>query len=41
MAYNGILGWATLHKVNAVIASYLLQLQFEADDGSVGKLQGD
>ncbi|KAJ8420958.1 hypothetical protein Cgig2_001994 [Carnegiea gigantea] len=38
-AYNVILGWLTLHKVKAVIASYLLKLQFEADDGSVGKFQ--
>ena len=37
-AYGVILGWLTLHKVKAVIASYLLQLQFEADDGSVGQL---
>jgi len=41
MAYNVILERPTLHKVKAIIASYLLQLQFEADDGSVGKLQGD
>ncbi|KAJ8427405.1 LOW QUALITY PROTEIN: hypothetical protein Cgig2_030699 [Carnegiea gigantea] len=40
-AYNVILGRPTLHKVKAVSASYLLQLQYEADDGSVGKLQGD
>ncbi|KAJ8424154.1 hypothetical protein Cgig2_001616 [Carnegiea gigantea] len=40
-AHNVILGRLTLHKVKAVIASYLLQLQFKADDGSVGKLQGD
>jgi len=35
-AYNVILGRPTLHKVKAVITSYLLQLQFEVDDGSVG-----
>ncbi|KAJ8434329.1 hypothetical protein Cgig2_010946 [Carnegiea gigantea] len=35
MAYNSILRWPTLHKVEAVIAPYLLQLQFEADDGSL------
>ena len=40
-AYNVILGWPTLNKVKVVIASYLLQLQFETDDGRVGKLQGD
>jgi len=38
MTYNVILGWRTLHKVKAIIASYLLQLQFEADDRSVGKM---
>jgi len=35
-AYNVILGRPTLDKVKAAIAPYLLQLQFEADDGSVG-----
>jgi len=35
MAYNIILGCPTLHSVKAVIALYLLQLQFESDDGSV------
>ncbi|KAJ8435963.1 hypothetical protein Cgig2_017501 [Carnegiea gigantea] len=39
--YNVILGRPTLHRVKPVIASYLLELQYEADDGSVGKLQGD
>jgi len=39
--YNIILVRQTLHKVKAIIASYLLHLQFEADDGSIGKLQGD
>jgi len=39
--YNVILGWPALHKVKAIIALYLLQLQYEADDGSVGKLQRD
>jgi len=38
-AYNVILGRPTLHKVTAVIALYLLQLQFEADDGSIGELR--
>ncbi|KAJ8434945.1 LOW QUALITY PROTEIN: hypothetical protein Cgig2_012971 [Carnegiea gigantea] len=32
---------ATLHKVKAVIAPYLLQLQFEANDGCVGTMQVD
>jgi len=37
-AYNVILGRRILHKVKAVIAPYLLQLQFEVDDGSVGTM---
>ncbi|KAJ8438993.1 hypothetical protein Cgig2_012989 [Carnegiea gigantea] len=40
-AYHIILGRPTLHKVKVVITSYLLQLQFEDDDGSVGMMQGD
>ena len=40
-AYNTIIGLPTLHKVKAVITPYLLQLQFEADNGSVGTMQGD
>jgi len=40
-AYNVILGWPTLHKVEAVIAPYLLQLQFERDDGTIGEMRGD
>jgi len=39
--YNAILGCPTLHNVKAAIALYLLQLQFEADDGSVGEIHGD
>ncbi|KAJ8424841.1 hypothetical protein Cgig2_030068 [Carnegiea gigantea] len=35
---NVIMGRPTLHNVKAIIASYLLQLQFEIGDGSVGKL---
>ncbi|KAJ8435905.1 hypothetical protein Cgig2_010024 [Carnegiea gigantea] len=31
----------TLHKIKAVIAPYLLQLQLEASGGSVGIMQGD
>jgi len=38
MAYNTILGRPTLHRVKAIVASHLLQLQYEADDASVGKL---
>ena len=36
-----ILGRPTLHKVKAVTAPYLLQFQFEADDGSIGEMCGD
>ena len=39
-AYNVILGRPTLHKAKAVVAPYLLQLQFETDDGTVGELRG-
>jgi len=39
--YNVILGRPTLHKVKAVIAPYVLQLNFEADDGSVNEIHGD
>ena len=38
---NVILGRSTLHKVKVVITLYLLQLQFAADDGGIGKMQGD
>ena len=41
IAYNVILGRPTLHKVEAVIALYLLHLQFETGDGSVGEMRGD
>ena len=41
IAYNVILGRPTLYKVKAVITPYLLQLQFETDDGTVGTMQGD
>ncbi|KAJ8440108.1 hypothetical protein Cgig2_026459 [Carnegiea gigantea] len=40
-ACNVILRRPTLHRVKAVIAPYLLRPQFEADDGSVGTMQGD
>ncbi|KAJ8421202.1 LOW QUALITY PROTEIN: hypothetical protein Cgig2_002636 [Carnegiea gigantea] len=40
-AYNVILGRPTLHRVKVITTSYLLQFQYEADDGGVGKLQGD
>ncbi|KAJ8441584.1 hypothetical protein Cgig2_023148 [Carnegiea gigantea] len=41
MAYNVIRGWATLHRVKTVTTPYLLHLQFEVDDGSIGTMQGD
>jgi len=36
--YNIIIRRPTLHRGKVVIAPYLLQLQFEADDGSVGMM---
>ena len=41
MACNVIIERPTLHRVKAVIAPYLLQLQFETDDNSIGELQRD
>ncbi|KAJ8435660.1 hypothetical protein Cgig2_015665 [Carnegiea gigantea] len=35
-AYNVILGRSALHRVKAVIGPYLLQIQYESDDGTVG-----
>ena len=32
---TGLFRFPTLHRVKAVIAPYLLQLQFEADDGNL------
>ena len=40
-AYNVIIGRLTLHRVKAIVAPYLLQLQFETDDGDIGELRGD
>ena len=40
-AYSVILGRPTLHKVKVVITSYLLPLQFEADNGSIGEMHRD
>ena len=40
-AYNVILGHSTLHNVMTVVASYLFQLQFKDDDGSVGEIHRD
>ncbi|KAJ8429368.1 hypothetical protein Cgig2_033200 [Carnegiea gigantea] len=39
-AYNLIIRWPTLHKVKAIIAPHLLQVQYRADDGSMWKLFG-
>ncbi|KAJ8423632.1 hypothetical protein Cgig2_028491 [Carnegiea gigantea] len=39
--YNIIIGRPTLHRVKAVVAPYLLQLQFETNDGNIGELRGD
>jgi len=41
IAYNVMLGCPTLHWVKAMIASYLLQIQYEAGDGVVDNLFGD
>jgi len=41
IAYNINLGHPTLSAIKAVIAPYLLLMQFELDDGRVGKLFGD
>ena len=41
IVYNIILGRPTLHKVKTAIATYLLQLQFKADNVSVSTMQGD
>jgi len=41
MAYNVIIGRPTLNAVKAVVAPYLLLMQFELNDGRVGKLFGD
>jgi len=38
MVYNVILGRPTLSAIKAVTALYLLLMQFELDDGRVGKL---
>jgi len=40
VAYNVILGRPTLEEIKVVITPYLL-MQFELDDGQVGKLYGD
>ena len=40
-AYNVILGHSTLRKIKIAITSYLLQIQYEVDDGSVEELFRD
>ena len=40
-AYNVILGRPTLHQVKAVLALYLLWIQYKSDDCIMGKLFGD
>ena len=41
MAYNAILKSPTLNAIKEVIPRYLLLIQFELNDGKVGKLYGD
>jgi len=41
LAYNVIIGHPTLGTIKAVIAPYLLLVQYELDDGRVRKLFGD
>jgi len=41
MAYNVILGRPTLTAIKTVTTPYLLLMQFELDDGRVGKIFGD
>ncbi|KAJ8433400.1 LOW QUALITY PROTEIN: hypothetical protein Cgig2_029587 [Carnegiea gigantea] len=38
-AYNVILGWPSLRRVKAIIASDLLHLQFKPDNGRVGMME--
>jgi len=38
MGYNIILGRPTLNAIKAMMAGYLLLIQFELDDKKVGKL---
>ena len=40
-AYNVIIGQPTLHRVKAIVAPHLLQLQFEMYDGNICELRGD
>ena len=38
MAYNVILKCPTLNAIEAVVVPYLVLIQFEVDDGEMGKL---
>ena len=39
-AYKVVVGLLTLHRAKAIITPYILQLQFEADHGSVAEIHG-
>jgi len=41
MTYNVILGRPILHQAMALIAPYLLEVQYEADGSSLRKFYGD
>jgi len=41
VTYNVILERPVHHYVKAIIAPYLLQVQYEVDDSSMGRLHGD
>ncbi|KAJ8421189.1 hypothetical protein Cgig2_030946 [Carnegiea gigantea] len=41
MAYNAQLGLPTLNTIKAIVASYLLLMQFELNDDKVERLYGD
>lgn len=41
LPYNIIMARPTLNKAKAAISTYELLMQFETDDGKVGKIQGD
>jgi len=41
MAYNVILGQPILNVIKAMVAPYLLLIQFELDDEKLVKLYGD
>ena len=41
LPYNVIIGRPLLNRVKAAISTYQLLLQYETDNGTVGKLYGD